>query len=89
MEEEEFQIKLARQDAEAALPAGWRLGKSEHERYSGPGFKLDTYSATAEGPDGDGSLAIGLDEAAAWRQLARRLRGELLESEGWAPPLPR
>lgn len=87
-EREEAEIEAARQEAAAALPTGWELGRSDNERYNTPGLKLDTASAAASGPGGEVVMAIALSEAAAWRLLARRLRGEVQESDGWIPPIP-
>jgi hypothetical protein len=77
---------VARAEAEAALPAGWRLERSDHERFSAGKARLDAYSAAAAGPAGEVVIAIALDEASAYRALVLRLRGELAESAEWAPP---
>lgn len=87
-DDDKAQVEMARREAEAALPPGWKLGKTDLEIFRGPKVKLWTYSACAEGPGGAGALAIGLSQAAAYHHLARRLRGELDETDGWAPPLP-
>ena len=83
------ELDAARREAEAALPPGWRLdGHVDYESFRGPGFTLATYSMAAVGPDGTGVIAVGLSRPAAYRCLARRLRGELTESDCWAPPSP-
>jgi hypothetical protein len=79
-------VRPARQEAMDALPEGWTLLGADHERFGlfRPG--MDAWAASAEGPHGERTLAVGLTEQNAYIQLARRLRGELPESEGWAPP---
>ena len=44
------------------------------------------WAALAEGPAGEQIVAVATGAAEAYRQLARRLRGELDEQDGWAPP---
>ncbi|MFN2524804.1 MAG: hypothetical protein ABR505_00845 [Actinomycetota bacterium] len=82
----ESELDAATEEATSALPAGWSLGRSDHERYLAGSKKLDTYSASAVGPAGEAIIAIALDEAAAYRLLAQRFRGEAEESTGWIPP---
>jgi hypothetical protein len=82
---QEQEAEQARQQAEQQLPPGWRLGKSDHERYTTATGKLDTYSAAAVGPDGQDAVVIALSEAAAWRALSQRIAGDLPVSEVWAP----
>src|SRR5687767_11763139 len=84
----ERDAELARTEVEQALPPGWKLGKSDPERYTTPTFKLDTYSAAAVGPSGATAVVIALDEATAWRALLRRIRGELETTDVWAPSVP-
>lgn len=84
-EARERDAELARTEAEQELPPGWKLGKSDAERYTTPTFKFDTYSASAVGPDGEAAVVVALDEASAWRALIKRIRGELETTAVWAP----
>jgi hypothetical protein len=84
-ERQEQEAEQARQQAEQQLPPGWRLGKSDHERYTIPGGHLDTYSAAAAGPDGEVAVVVALSEAAAWGALLQRVAGDLPVTQVWAP----
>ena len=87
--EERAEKKAAREEAEAALPPGWKLRGTDRE-----GFKwfdepyriLRAWAALAESESGEQAIAVATSEAEAYRHLARRLRGDLDEAPGWAPP---
>jgi hypothetical protein len=82
------ELEAATREASEALPAGWKLlDFADREIYTVPGAKIVTYSVAAHGPNGEVEMVIAVGEANAYRQLARRLRGELEMAEGWAPPL--
>jgi hypothetical protein len=75
-------------EARSALPAGWTLELPDRERFRLPGREVETYAVGAWGPGGDAFVVMGLEEDGAYRQVVRRMRGELEETEGWAPPIP-
>ena len=81
------EVVAAKEDLDAALPPGWKLFYSDRERYSFPGAYLETWAVAAKGPGNKGELVMGLGEAGGFRQLARRLRGELEITEAWAAPM--
>ena len=54
--------------------------------FDDPYVIVRAWAALAEGPAGERMVAIAAGEPEAYRQLARRLRGELEEQDGWAPP---
>ena len=81
-------VTQAREEAEAALPLGWKLRGTDREGFQWhrkPYRILHAWAALAESDAGKQAVAVATDEAGAYRQLARRLRGELEESRGWAP----
>jgi hypothetical protein len=84
---EDVELELAREEAQGALPEGWRLGDTDREHYQTGEHGFNSWAAFAAGPGGEVAAAVALTEADALRQLARRLRGELEVSDGWAPPL--
>ena len=47
---------------------------------------LDVWAAAAEGPNGELEVAVACDKAGVYVSLARRLRGDVETSDGWAPP---
>jgi hypothetical protein len=55
-------METARQEATAALPHGWELGRPDNERYNSMGIKVDTASAAAHGPAGEVVMAIDAPE---------------------------
>ena len=77
---------MARAEVEAALPEGWELVGTDKESFGFVDVDVVVFGALATGPAGDHAVAIAVDEAGAYRHLARRLRGELDVAEGWAPP---
>jgi hypothetical protein len=80
-------VSRARSEAEQELPDGWRIVEADRENFSAGDHSMDVWGAFAEGPGGEVTVAVAASEAEAYRQLAGRLRGELEESDGWAPPL--
>jgi hypothetical protein len=84
---EDAELELAREEAQAALPEGWRLGDTDREHYMADEHGFNSWAAFATGPDGEVAAAVALTEAESLRQLARRLRGELEVTDGWSPPL--
>jgi hypothetical protein len=83
------EVKLARQEAEDSLPEGWTLRGTDREGFQWfdePEVLVRAWAALAEGPAEERMVAVAATEAEAYRQLARRLRGELEEQDGWAPP---
>jgi hypothetical protein len=84
-------LVAARADAESALAEGWKLAEEDREGFllAGPQtqISLDVWAAAAEGPNGELELAVACDKAGAYIALARRLRGDLEETDGWAPPV--
>ena len=85
--EEDPDVVAAQAELDAALPAGWELYDNDRERYFFPGGYLKTYAVAAGGPSGEAALVMGLGEAGGYRQLSRRLRGELEITDSWAPPM--
>lgn len=89
--EDDPDLVAARADAEGALPEGWKLAEEDREGFLLPGphtqISLDVWAAAAEGPNGELELAVACDKAGAYIALARRLRGDLEETDGWAPPM--
>jgi len=84
---EDVELELAREEAQAALPEGWRLGETDREHYMTGDHGFNSWAAFAGGPGGELAAAVALTEAESLRQLARRLRGELEVTDGWSPPL--
>ncbi len=84
-------VAAARADAESALPQGWKLADDDREGFLLDGadaqITLNVWAAAAEGPNGELELAVACDKAGAYRALARRLRGDLETTDGWAPPV--
>ena len=80
-------VLAAKQELDAALPSGWELFMSDRERYAFPNGYLETWAVAAGGPGDEAELVMGLGEAGGFRQLARRLRGELEIADAWAPPM--
>ncbi len=87
-DEDEREIEVAQREATAALPDGWELDNPDSERFRLPGGSLQTYGLTASGPGDEAVLVVAVGKANAYRQVVRRLRGELAVSEAWAPPVP-
>jgi hypothetical protein len=84
---EEPEVREALDELIRTLPEGWQLYEADRERFRLPGRKLETYGVSAVGPGGEAVLVLGVGEAGAYRQLTRRLRGELEITDAWAPPL--
>ena len=82
------EVTQALDELAQALPEGWKLYDVDRERFSLPDRKVETYGVSAVGPGGQAALVLAVEEANAYRQLARRLRGELEVADAWAPPLP-
>jgi hypothetical protein len=80
-------VSQARTEAEQELPSGWKIVEADHENFSAGDQSLSVWGAFAEGPGGEVAVGVALTQAEAYRQLARRLRGDLDVSDGWAPPL--
>ncbi len=80
--------RTALAELQAGLPEGWALFAIDRERYLLRGSQLETFGVAAHNSFGDAALAIALTEADAYRQLLRRVRGELEVSEGWVPVSP-
>ena len=87
-EEDEREVEVAEHEAAAALPEGWELHYPDGERFRLPGASLQTYGLTASGPGDEAVLVVAVGKANAYRQLVRRLRGELQVADAWAPPVP-
>lgn len=75
-------------EARNALPAGWTLERPDRERFRLPGREVVTYAIGASGPAAEVFVVVGLGEDGAYRQVTRRMTGELRETDGWAPPIP-
>jgi hypothetical protein len=84
---EDVELRLAREEAQGALPDGWQLGETDREHYTTGEHGFNSWAAFAAGPGGEVAAAVALTEAESLRQLARRLRGELEVTDGWSPPL--
>ena len=85
--DDEPEVRQALDELNRALPEGWQLYEADLERFRLPGRKLETYGVSAVGPGGEAVLVLGVGEAGAYRQLTRKLRGELEITDAWAPPL--
>jgi hypothetical protein len=83
---EDVELELAREEAQGALPEGWRLGDTDREHYQTGEHGFNSWAAFAAGPGGEVVAAVALTEAESLRQLARVFRGDLEVSDGWAPP---
>ena len=81
------EVEAARAGAEAALPPGWSIHRSDRETFSLPTGRVTTYGISAGGPAGEKALVLAVGEANAYRHFARLMRGELDTAEGWAIPL--
>lgn len=49
--------------------------------------RFEAFAAVARGPSGEVAVVVSLDESTAYRELPRRIRGELDPTDAWAPPL--
>lgn len=87
-DEDEHEVEVAEREAAAALPEGWELDLPDGERFRLPGAHVQVYALDAAGPGGDAVLVVAVGKANVYRQLVRRLRGELEVADGWAPPVP-
>lgn len=77
----------ARGEAEAALSAGWTLCGSDKEHFYINGVGFDAWAAAARGTEGGAvEVAVATSEAASYRALAARLKGDLRHTDAWAPP---
>ncbi len=81
------EVEAARASAEAALPPGWSIHRSDRETFLVPTGNVITYGISAGGPAGQKALVLAVGEANAYRHLVRLMRGELDTAEGWAVPL--
>ena len=81
------ELDAARAEAEAALPPGWEIYRSDLESFRVPGGVVKTYGICATGPGDESALVIAVGEANAYRHFARHMRGELESADGWAVPL--
>jgi hypothetical protein len=84
---DDAEVEQALDELTDALPDGWRLYDVDRERFRVPGGKVEAFGVSAVGPGGTAAVVLAVGEANAYRQLARRLRGELEVAEAWAPPL--
>ena len=80
-------IAAAKREIDASLPRGWALFDVDRERYFFPSVYLETAAAAVQGTAGEEELVMGLGEAGALHQMARRLRGELEVADAWVPPM--
>lgn len=86
-DDEDPEVIAARSALEAGLPSGWSVFFTDREKFRFPDGHLKVFAVSVAGPAGEGELVLGLNEAHAYEQMIRRLRGELETSEGWAPTL--
>ena len=82
------EVEAAKQEATAAMPAGWTVADADRERYGAGQEALVAYGAVATGPGGEHVVGIGLTQVEAYRTVARALRGDVEEAGAWAPPIP-
>jgi hypothetical protein len=85
--EQDPDVEAARAEAEAALPSGWEIYRSDREKLRVPGGRVVTYAISASGPSDETALVVAVGEANAFRQFAKLMRGELTAAEGWSVPL--
>lgn len=71
----------ARAEALALLPLGAAPTNVDAEKFG----DVEVYAVVAQLPDGLGIAGAGLSPAQAWRALADRHQGSLLESAVWHP----
>ena len=81
------EVIAARSALEAELPSGWSVFFTDREKFRFPDGHIKVFAVSVAGPAGEGELVLGLDEAHAYEQMIRRLRGDLDTAEGWAPRL--
>lgn len=81
------ELDAARAEAEAALPPGWQIHRSDLESFRVPTGVVETYGICAVGPGDESALVVAVGEANAYRHFARHVRGELDVADGWAVPL--
>ena len=84
---EAAELEAAREDALAALPAGWDLMKPDRERFGGGTDGVAVFGAAASDPDGRGVLGLGLSQPESLRALAAAARGDTPLADAWAPPV--
>ena len=82
------EVVPAWREARDSLPAGWTLLGADSERFGVfKDAKFETFAAVARGPTGEVAAVMALDESTAYRELARRVRGDLEPTDVWALPL--
>ena len=79
------QEEAERQDANAALPAGWSVSDPDRERYGAGKDGIDAWAALATGPGGQKIVGVALSKAGAYEVVLRGVRGEIPETDAWAP----
>ena len=57
------ELQAARAEAEASLPPGWKIYRSDSERFRVPAGHITTYGICAVGPSDQTSLVIAVGEA--------------------------
>jgi len=77
--------------SQAELPSGWTLSHTDREVFSLPGAKVVTWAAAAAGGAGEAALAVVAsdDESDAVRAVGECISGRLMQTDGWALPVPR
>lgn len=86
-DEENPEVVAARAALEAELTSGWRVFFTDREKFRFPDGHIKVFAVSVAGPAGEGELVLGLNEAHAYEQMIRRLRGELEPAAAWAPTL--
>lgn len=80
--------EVAEQEAASILGEEWEFELPDPERFRLPGAVVDTYTVAAHRDGKDAALVVAIGKANAFRQLIRRVHGDLQPAESWAPPLP-
>lgn len=81
------ELDAAREDAQAALPAGWDLMKPDRERFGSGTDGVVVFGSAACDADGRGILGLGLSQPESLRALAAAARGDAPLADAWAPPV--
>jgi hypothetical protein len=84
----EHEVEAAEREAAAALGEGWEFELPDYERFRLPGALVEVYAVAAHRQERELALVVVVGKANAFRQLVRRVRGDLEVTPAWALPLP-
>lgn len=81
------QRDLERQEAMEGLPDGWSIFDADRERYGVGSGGVEAYGVVATGPAGERAVGLALTKTGAYEMAKRAIRGDVEETDAWAPPV--